>query len=193
MIFTDAVAQQIASSMIRTVFRRWQTRRVKVGSRILTSAGVIRIDDIVEISSADLTEDDAHAAGEGSLAQLLSTLHGAVSDPVYRINLSYAGPDPRIELRSDDDLSADAIAEIDAALRRLDHKADSPWTRKTLQYIADNPGKRAADIAQDLGATTKEQLKLRVRKLKNLGLTESLDTGYRISPRGRRYLELTVK
>jgi len=35
----------------------------------------------------------------------------------------------------------------------------------------------------------KEAFKLNVRKLKNLGLTESLGTGYRISPRGRSVLE----
>jgi hypothetical protein len=30
--------------------------------------------------------------------------------------------------------------------------------------------------------------KLDVRKLKRLGLTESLEVGYRLSPRGRAYL-----
>jgi hypothetical protein len=30
-----------------------------------------------------------------------------------------------------------------------------------------------------------------VRKLKELGLTESLAVGYRLSPRGRRVLDLT--
>lgn len=35
----------------------------------------------------------------------------------------------------------------------------------------------------------KEWFKLNVRKLKNLGLTESLETGYRISPRGRALLK----
>ena len=32
--------------------------------------------------------------------------------------------------------------------------------------------------------------KLHVRKLKNLGLTISLGTGYRLSPRGESYLAL---
>ena len=32
-----------------------------------------------------------------------------------------------------------------------------------------------------------------VRKLKELGLTESLPVGYRLSPRGERYLEETAR
>jgi ribosomal protein S19E (S16A) len=31
-----------------------------------------------------------------------------------------------------------------------------------------------------------------VRKLKELGLTESLDVGYRLSPRGRAFLARTI-
>jgi ribosomal protein S19E (S16A) len=32
-----------------------------------------------------------------------------------------------------------------------------------------------------------------VRKLKKLGLTQSCEVGYEVSPRGRRFLELTSK
>ena len=35
----------------------------------------------------------------------------------------------------------------------------------------------------------KQWFKLNVRKLKNLGLTESKSTGYTISPRGKAFLE----
>jgi hypothetical protein len=34
----------------------------------------------------------------------------------------------------------------------------------------------------------KEAFKVNVRKLKNLGLTESLERGYRLAPRGARVL-----
>ena len=46
---------------------------------------------------------------------------------------------------------------------------------------------RAGDLADELG---RERLpfKTDVRKLKNLGLTISLDVGYRLSPRGEAYL-----
>ncbi|WP_237726870.1 hypothetical protein [Rhodococcus jostii] len=56
--------------------------------------------------------------------------------------------------------------------------------------VADNPGRRAPDLAASLGRET-EPFKRDVRKLKNLGLTHSLDVGYRISPRGVAYLAAT--
>jgi ribosomal protein S19E (S16A) len=34
-----------------------------------------------------------------------------------------------------------------------------------------------------------QPFKLRVRRLKELGLTESLPKGYRVSPRGRAFLD----
>ena len=64
---------------------------------------------------------------------------------------------------------------------------NGPWTTETLQLIADNPGTRAADLAPELH---QERLpfKANVRKLKELGLTISLERGYRLSPRGTAYL-----
>ena len=57
-----------------------------------------------------------------------------------------------------------------------------------MRAIAAAPGLRAGDLAAGLG---RERLpfKADVRKLKALGLTESLEVGYRLSPRGRAYLD----
>ena len=46
----------------------------------------------------------------------------------------------------------------------------------------------SAQELADRSGYEKEWLKLNVRKLKNLGLTESLHPGYRLSPRGAAYL-----
>ena len=46
---------------------------------------------------------------------------------------------------------------------------------------------RAADLAPELGLE-RLPFKARVRRLKELGLTESLERGYRLSPRGAAYL-----
>jgi hypothetical protein len=43
---------------------------------------------------------------------------------------------------------------------------------------------RAAELAAAVGRD-RHRFKLDVRKLKELGLTESLEVGYRLSPRGR--------
>ena len=73
-------------------------------------------------------------------------------------------------------------------LERLDAAGRTgPWTRATLEAIEGGEGVRAGDLAPGLGLE-KEAFKVNVRKLKNLGLTESLGTGYRISPRGREVL-----
>jgi hypothetical protein len=57
-----------------------------------------------------------------------------------------------------------------------------------LEVIASRPATRAADLAAGFGRET-QPFKTDVRKLKNLGLTESLEVGYRLSPRGAAYLE----
>ena len=46
---------------------------------------------------------------------------------------------------------------------------------------------RAGDLAAELGME-RLPFKTDVRKLKALGLTESLDVGYRLSPRGTAFL-----
>ena len=45
----------------------------------------------------------------------------------------------------------------------------------------------STELARDVGEE-RQAYKLRVRRLKALGLTESLEVGYRLSPRGRAYL-----
>jgi hypothetical protein len=64
-----------------------------------------------------------------------------------------------------------------------------PWTDTVLRLIAERPGVRAPDLAASLGRETLP-FKRDVRKLKELGLTESLEVGYRLSQRGRAYLGL---
>ena len=79
-----------------------------------------------------------------------------------------------------------------AALARLDTRSPhGPWTRATLDAIASRPATRAADLAAALGRET-APFKLDVRKLKNLGLTISLEVGYRLSPRGEAYRRRTT-
>ncbi len=107
---------------------------------------------------------------------------------MYRIGLRYAGEDPRIALRNTDDLSA---ADREALVSRLDRydqaSTNGPWTRAVLAIIQRPPATRAPDLAAEFGRDT-QSFKRDVRKLKELGLTESLDIGYRLSPRGTALL-----
>ena len=73
-------------------------------------------------------------------------------------------------------------------LAKLDAGAPGgPWTRRFLELIHDKPAVRAGDLCTVVGM---ERLffKAYVRKLKALGLTESLEVGYRLSPRGEAVL-----
>lgn len=78
--------------------------------------------------------------------------------------------------------------DCDLRHERLDAASKlGPWTIATLDLISKNPRQRAGDLALMLGRD-KPSFKLDVRKLKNFGLTISLDVGYVLSPRGEAYL-----
>jgi len=82
---------------------------------------------------------------------------------------------------------------IHERLSRMDGRAaHGPWTRATLEAIDACPETLAADLARGLGRE-RDPFKRDVRKLKELGLTESLSVGYRLSPRGTSYLRDPVE
>ena len=100
------------------------------------------------------------------------------------MEVGYAGADPRIELRSRAALSDEDFAALIARLDRMDRGRHGPWTRAVLALIAARPAVRAGDLFADAGYPDMLSFKRDVRRLKELGLTESLEVGYRLSPRG---------
>jgi hypothetical protein len=91
-------------------------------------------------------------------------------------------------LAADGKLSDDDSSLITKKLRAMDERSPKPWTQQTLALIDERPAVVSTKLAKLIGM---ERLgfKANVRKLKALGLTESLDVGYRLSPRGKAYLE----
>jgi hypothetical protein len=134
-----------------------------------------------------ITAAEARAAGHDSLESLrehLATGEGVV----YRVQLHYAGADPRGVLREETELDSEALARLQEKLARLDARSrQGAWTWATLRAIARHPGLYSGDLADQLGFE-RMWLKAQIRKLKELGLTESLEVGYRISPRGEALL-----
>ncbi len=188
MLFEQRLWAGLADGTVTVTFRRWKRPRARAGGRHTTPAGVLAVDAVAEVDPAAITEDDARAAGFGSLAELLRRLDRHGDGPVYRVDFHHAGADPREALRQADELSGDELAGLRARLDRLDRAArDGPWTVATLRLIGDRPGVRAADLAAVAGRE-RQPFKTDVRKLKELGLTESLEVGYRLSPRGRALL-----
>jgi hypothetical protein len=187
MLISPATAARIADGTVRLAFRRWDRPRMRPGSTQRTVAGVVRIDSVAEIDPGELTEEDARLAGVRTLPELLRLLDRTGGAHVYRMEVSLAGADPRVELRERTELSAVERREVDEQLDRWDAARSVPWTRELLRLIADRPGVRAPDLAASLGRETLP-FKRDVRRLKELGLTVSLPVGYEISHRGRAYL-----
>lgn len=185
MLFKQRYLDGIAAGHITLAFRCWRRPSVKAGGTLHTAVGLLAIDEVAATDSDSLKSADAHAAGFADLAELRADLAAQRDGQLYRIRFRLIGDDPRIALRDDAAITPEQLATLLAKLARLD-KAGA-WTRDTLQAIAKHEGRRAGDLAAMLGRD-KDWLKLHIRKLKNLGLTESLGTGYRISPRGRRVL-----
>ena len=175
----------LADGSITVAFRRWATPRVRAGTRLRTPVGVVEVDAVTVVPR--ITGADARRAGYPSVAALEADLNFTQPGRTYRVELHLAGPDPRIELR-DRVPTPDELAAIVERLRRLDRASPAgPWTLAVLDRIAARPAVRAPDLAAAFGRETLP-FKTDVRKLKELGLTESLPIGYRLSPRGTAVL-----
>lgn len=175
----------IRDGFVTLAFRRWRRPTVKAGGTLRTALGVVAIDGVEPIDPSLIGEADALAAGYASRHDLSSELSAGEGE-VYRIAVRWAGEDPRLALRASVALAPADVASIEDRLQRLDRK--SPWTSQVLALIRDNEGVQAARLAERLDLPTPD-FKRRVRQLKELGLTESLEVGYRLSPRGRSWLE----
>jgi len=180
------VLDAIAAGSVTCAFRRWSSPRVRPGTMLRTAVGVLEVVAVEKVAASRLTAADARRAGYPTLAALRAE-NARREGTLYRVTLRPAGPDPRIALREAADLSDDERAGLTARLARMDR--GTPWTGAVLALIAEHPGVRAPDLAARLGRET-APFKRDVRKLKELGLTESLEVGYRLSPRGRAYLRI---
>lgn len=189
MLLSPEVLRGIVDGTVELSFRCWDRPKVKVGTRLRTYVGLVEVLAVDVLTVDQITEEEARLAGSGSRGDLVEELAAWSSKgPVHRVRLRFAGPDPRIELRNRAGLSAEELAGLAARLARMDRSStEGPWTRAVLKLIESAPGTRAADLAARLGRETLP-FKRDVRKLKELGLTESLEVGYRISPRGAAYL-----
>jgi hypothetical protein len=189
MLFKQAHRNGIAAGSVTLAFRRWPRSRVRAGTRLRTPSGVVAIDAVEIVEEGAITERDAQRSGFGSRDALVTELRRRGDDPIHRIELHYAGPDPRVALRRRADLDAREVGEIALRLARIDAASQTgPWTHAVLELIRSCPETLAADLAASRGEET-QRFKRRVRKLKELGLTESLEVGYRLSPRGAAYVE----
>ena len=184
MLFKQAILDKIARGEVTLAFRRWRRPTVKPGGRLRTAVGVLAIEAVDAIQLEALTAAEARRAGFTDLAALRADLARGGEGTLFRIAFRLAGADPRVALREAGRLDHEAIAALLSRLDRLDAGSRTgPWTRGALRLIGAREGTPAAELADTLGLDT-ALFKRRVRQLKELGLTESLAVGYRLSPRG---------
>jgi hypothetical protein len=187
--FEQRLRDGIHSGEIVLAFRRWKRSQVVPGHRYRTGTDMVEVEsvDVVEPSSVDAAQ--AREAGYASTGELLADLRGDPALPLYRIRLRRIdGPDPREVLACAASLTEADVAAITARLTRMDRQSSrGPWTGAVLALIAGRPGVVSTVLAEAIG-WERQDFKLHVRRLKELGLTLSLDVGYRLSPRGESYL-----
>ncbi|MBK6917505.1 MAG: hypothetical protein IPH07_08910 [Deltaproteobacteria bacterium] len=194
LLFKRPFWQGLQDGSVTLTFRRWASARVRVGGRYRCHPiGVLEVDDVRRVTVASISEEDARKAGFDDRAGLVAYLGELgpleAQTEVWRVALHHGGDGDRVELALEDQLGPDDVAAITAKLARMDR--DGAWTAATLAIIGAHPQVAASRLAAKLGRET-APFKVDVRKLKKLGLTQSFEVGYEISPRGRAYLAATA-
>lgn len=192
LLFQKRFHDGLKDGSVTLTFRHWAQPRVKPGGRYRCHPiGVLEVDDVKRVKIEEISEDDARRAGfdhRDALLEYLASGPRAPADPrseVFRVELHYGGDGDRVPIALEDELTPDDVETIRKKLQRLDR--DQPWTLQTLELIEAHPRVAARILAKQLGRE-RDPFKVDVRKLKRLGLTQSFEVGYEISPRGRAYL-----
>ena len=182
MLFTRPSKERIRQGEQTLTFRRWKRPQARAGGLYkLPPTGAIRVASVEVVETGDITDEEARQAGHADRTETLAML-GDGNEPIHRIAFAYVPPEqvPRA--------APLAAAEIVERPRSTDRRSKHPWTLAALALIAQHPERRAADLAATIGFQT-APFKANVRRLKALGLTESLEVGYRLTRLGREVLE----
>ena len=181
MQFTKPFKEKIRAGEQTLTFRRWKAPQAKAGAIYkLAPFGGIEVTAVDVIDVDDIGDGDLSRSGHTSRAELDRYLERS-NEPLYRVEFHYVEPDSMLTLET---LPADTII---AKLRATDQRSTAAWTTSFLGVIRDHPARRAGDLADLLG-WEKAPFKANVRKLKALGLTQSLEVGYRLSALGEDVL-----
>lgn len=197
LLFTKRFHAGLVDGSVTLTFRRWDKPHVKVGGRYRCHPiGVLEVIAVEQVMVRAIADEDARAAGFAQRAELvafMATAKEAKLTPqtlVYRVALKHGGDGDRVEIAMNDQLTPEDVKVIAEKLARMD--ATEPWTKKTLALIDKHPRIAASQLAAKVGRETLP-FKVDVRKLKKLGLTQSFEVGYEISPRGRAFLAAKKK
>ena len=187
MQFQSRFHDRIRRGDITCTVRFWKSAHVRIGGSYRLGGGTIRVSRMREIGRDELTQALARRAGFDSVEEMLQVARHGAGERIFLIHFRYvntpARPQPHERA-----VNAAGLLEIARRLDTMDRRASQPWTRQTLRTIWSHPGLRSTELAHMLGRE-RMPLKQDIRKLKALGLTISLDVGYRLSPIGVRLLQ----
>lgn len=189
MLFERRLREGIHDGTVTLAFRRWRRSQVVAGHHYRTGMDLVEVEAVDRISVRDIDAAQARAAGYATVADVLDDMRGAPRVPLYRIRFRRLDQqDPRDRLAAEDSLTEADVAAIAARLARMDRLSRRrPWTAAVLELIAARPATSSVLLASELG-WERQDLKQHIRRLKEQGLTISLDVGYRLSPRGQAYI-----
>lgn len=193
MLFKQTFHAGLKDGSITLTFRAWSRPQAKAAGRYrLDDSTALQVDTVDTVSVRSITDSEARRAGFAGRDALLAELRRSSRGPlrtVYRIAVHRVDqPDERRRLAARSRLTAQEVRELSERLQRLDARSPrGAWTRRVLSLIAANPETPASQLAPRLGRET-PAFKQDERKLKALGLTISLERGYRLSPRGEAFL-----
>lgn len=179
MLFKQSFWSGLRDGSLTVAYRKWKRPSVRAGGTLQSPGGLLAIDSVEVIDSSQIDDRAAQEAGYLDRKELLANLRG--DGQLYRIRFHRLGEDPRIAMRATTELTDRESAAIDRLL------GSSDWALPYLKLIAGSPGTVSTELAARVGIE-RLAFKQRVRRLKALGLTESLEVGYRLSPRGESVL-----
>lgn len=194
-LFQKRFHEGIRDGSITLTFRFWTRPQVRVGGRYRCHPiGVIEVTSIDRALLGAITEDEARRSGFDGRRELFDYMRGVAGDDlpddreVFRVGFQYGGDGDRVSEALETDLDSAEVERIAGKLRGYDERSpDGPWTARTLELIRKHPRVAASKLAAKAGRE-KLAFKADVVKLKKLGLTQSFEVGYEVSPRGLEFL-----
>ena len=184
MQFDTQGSRGVLSGRITVSFRNWKRQHAAVGGVYrLRPSGAVKVTGVRPVSLCDIEGDDLRRAGFDSVAEIARFLKLPESAKVTRVEFELTDEPAGKPLP---ELSAD---EVVTRLQATDRRSATPWTADVLALIRDHPASRAGDLAPGMGWDT-PVFKANVRKLKRIGLTKSLETGYRLTDLGEQVAAL---
>ncbi len=184
MQFDTKGSRGILAGRITVSFRNWKRAHAAVGGVYrLRPSGAVKVTGVRSVRLSDMEPDDLRRSGFDSIAAVAASMRLPQSATVTRVEFELTGepaakPPPEL-----------SVGEVVTRLQATDRRSAAPWTADVLALILAHPATRAGDLAPRMGWET-PAFKSNVRKLKRLGLTQSLETGYLLTDLGEQVTAL---